>query len=140
MISILIREHECKSVTDTAEVGRDVKNGWRELSAAEISAAGMVGYEHLVCPINTVVHEDGTIVFTPPAPPSDDELYEKLRLEAERRLSLTDKYATVDYPDSALRETVLAYRADLRAINRQPGAPWDGGGELTPWPELPTVE
>ena len=35
---------------------------------------------------------------------------------------------------------LLTYIQALRDIPAQPGAPWDGGGELTPWPELPTVE
>ena len=46
----------------------------------------------------------------------------------------TDQYSMDDYPDNERR---AAYRADLRALNHQKGAPWDGGGELTPWPELP---
>ena len=72
-----------------------------------------------------------------PPEPTMEELYESLRIETERRLADTDKFATVDYPDNALRKKMLVYRAELRAINHQPGAPWDGGGELTPWPELP---
>ena len=32
-----------------------------------------------------------------------------------------------------------AYAEALCDLPAQPGAPWDGGGELTPWPEEPTV-
>ena len=137
---ILKKEKTVINVDTDKDRSNYASAGWQELTPEQIAAAGMLGYEHLVSPANTIVNVDGSITFTPPESPSNDELYGKLRLEAERRLSLTDKYATVDYPDSALRETVLAYRADLRAINHQPGAPWDGGGELTPWPELPSVE
>ncbi|MDY0204729.1 MAG: phage tail assembly chaperone [Desulfovibrio desulfuricans] len=35
--------------------------------------------------------------------------------------------------------TIKAYRQFLRDLPAQEGAPWDGGGELTPWPELPEV-
>lgn len=35
--------------------------------------------------------------------------------------------------------TLLTYIQALRDLPAQEGAPWDGGGELTPWPERPTV-
>ena len=35
---------------------------------------------------------------------------------------------------------LLTYIQALRDLPAQPGAPWDGGGDLTPWPELPSVE
>ena len=34
---------------------------------------------------------------------------------------------------------LLKYIQALRDLPAQPGAPWDGGGELTPWPEVPEV-
>ncbi len=74
-----------------------------------------------------------------PPEPTMEELYESLRIETERRLADTDKFATVDYPDNALREKMLVYRAELRAINHQPDAPWDGGGSKTPWPVIPEL-
>ena len=74
-----------------------------------------------------------------PAPLTEAQLSEMLRVSTEQRLAATDKYATVDFPDNDLREKMLAYRAELRALNHQKGAPWDGGGELTPWPEQPMV-
>lgn len=116
-----------------------VGRGWRELTPDEITAAGMEGYEHIVSPLNTTADADGIITFKPPAPPSETELYESLRLEAERLLAATDQYGMDDYPDNELRAAYRAYRADLRGINRQPGAPWDGGGPATPWPAPPEV-
>ncbi|WP_417293066.1 phage tail assembly chaperone [Desulfovibrio porci] len=42
-----------------------------------------------------------------------------------------------DYPlDNADMVTVRAYRQALRDLPQQDGAPWDGGGEETPWPVL----
>lgn len=35
------------------------------------------------------------------------------------------------------RTAVQAYRQALRDIPAQEGAPWDGGGKETPWPDLP---
>ena len=74
---------------------------------------------------------------TPP-PPTLDQLFAAMRASRDARLAATDKYLLVDYPisegDLAL---VKAYRAALRDLPDQPGAPWDGGGEETPWPELP---
>ena len=73
-------------------------------------------------------------------PPTEEELFVQLRDARATRLDATDKYLMPDYPISTegLAE-VKAYRQALRDLPAQPGAPWDGGGELTPWPELPTV-
>lgn len=43
------------------------ERGDRELSSEECVEYGMVGKEKWVTPQNTVVNEDGSIVFTPPA-------------------------------------------------------------------------
>ena len=43
-----------------------------------------------------------------------------------------------DYPIPADQRTaVQAYRQALRDLPAQEGAPWDGGAEDTPWPDLP---
>ena len=70
--------------------------------------------------------------------PSEEYLLSKLRVTRNSSLQETDKYMTVDFPiTDTLRSEILEYRQRLRAITEQPGAPWDGGGELTPWPEKP---
>ena len=70
--------------------------------------------------------------------PSDEYLFSKLRVTRNSFLQETDKYMTVDFPiTDTLRSKILEYRQCLRDITEQPGAPWDGGGELTPWPEKP---
>lgn len=71
-------------------------------------------------------------------PLTSKELYEMLRIWTEQRLAITDKYALIDFPNSDLREKMLAYRAALRALNHQPGAPWPDGD--IPWPVMPEVE
>ena len=77
---------------------------------------------------------------TPPAP-TTEQLFSTLRAARDARLSATDKYLLPDYPISAdSLALVKIYRHALRDIPVQPGAPWDGGGEKTPWPEMPTVE
>lgn len=114
---------------------------WRELSDTEILNAGISGYESFVGPHNTSITEDGSIVFIPPPPPTDDELFTQLRAARDAKLTATDKYLLPDYPISAdALSAVKAYRQTLRDLPGQEGAPWDGGGELTPWPELPAVQ
>lgn len=45
-----------------------------------------------------------------------------------------------DYPlDNTRKEAVRLYRQALRDLPAQEGAPWDGGREETPWPEIPSV-
>lgn len=117
-----------------------IKNGGRKLSPQEIAAAGMTGYEHFVSPVNTKIGPDGAIMFTPPEPPSSASLFAYLRAERDRRLSATDYLLMPDYPlDDTLKGAVQLYRQALRDLPSQEGAPWDGGGEATPWPEIPSV-
>lgn len=71
---------------------------------------------------------------------SEEARFERLRVERDRRLTTTDYMLMPDYPlDDALKENVQAYRQALRDLPSQEGAPWDGGGEETPWPQLPSV-
>ena len=125
------------NVDNEADYAAHISAGWQVVSHEEIADAGMSGYEHLIGPHNTTVNEDGNIAFTPPKPLSEAELFNLLRAETECRLARTDVFGMDDYPDNEKRAAFRAYRAELRALNHQEGAPWDGGGELTPWPELP---
>lgn len=71
---------------------------------------------------------------------SEPARFERLRAERDRRLSETDYLLMPDYPLSGdSRAAVQAYRQALRDLPAQEGAPWDGGGEETPWPALPVV-
>lgn len=69
---------------------------------------------------------------------SEAARFERLRAERDRRLSATDYLLMPDYPlDGTLKGAVQLYRQALRDLPAQEGAPWDGGEEGTPWPELP---
>ena len=69
---------------------------------------------------------------------SEEARFERLRAERDRRLSATDYLLMQDYPlDDTLKGAVQAYRQALRDLPAQEGAPWDGGEESTPWPDLP---
>ena len=69
---------------------------------------------------------------------SEAARFERLRAERDSRLSATDYLLMQDYPlDNTLKEAVRLYRQALRDLPSQEGAPWDGGGESTPWPDLP---
>ena len=73
-----------------------------------------------------------------PEPPSSEQLLDMLRNARDARIVATDKYLLADYPiNPEALEAVKTYRQALRNLPAQPGAPWDGGGEETPWPELP---
>lgn len=71
---------------------------------------------------------------------SEGARFERLRSERDRRLAATDYLLMPDYPlDDTRKEAVQTYRQALRDLPSQEGAPWDGGGEETPWPEIPNV-
>ena len=64
----------------------------------------------------------------------------RLRTERDACLTVTDKYLLSDYPISAEDlATVKAYRQALRDLPAQEGAPFDGGGDETPWPAIPQL-
>lgn len=69
---------------------------------------------------------------------SEEARFERLRSERDQRLAATDYLLMPDYPLSDDQRTILqVYRQALRDLPSQEGAPWDGGGESTPWPDLP---
>ena len=70
--------------------------------------------------------------------PTKDELFSTLRMERDARLAATDYYVMIDYPVED-KSAMLAYRQALRDLPAQAGAPWDGGGEKTPWPSKPEL-
>ena len=85
---------------------------------------------------------------TPP-PPTIEELFDMLRSFRDARISavlwVRERHADELELDKETTLTpeqytaLLTYIQALRDLPSQPGAPWDGGGELTPWPELPSV-
>ncbi len=74
------------------------------------------------------------------SPETEGERFSLLQQACAAKLAETDKLTMPDYPISEeTRADVNAYRKEIRELNHQPGAPWDGGGELTPWPQEPAV-
>lgn len=139
MYRIFIYNGIALNVDNDADAEMLLKNGGVELDSEKIKALGMSGYVHLVSQSNTTVSAEGTITFTPPAP-SFESLFTNLRTERDLCLAATDYLLMPDYPISDdQRAVVQAYRQALRDLPAQPGAPWDGGGEATPWPEIPNV-
>ena len=133
--------NKCCNVDNDADMQRLLDGGGVLLTLDEIKAAGMAGYESLVGPDNTAVSEDGSITFNKPSDAAlAEQLYTNLRAARDARLAATDKYMLADYPISGDNlALVKEYRAALRDLPEQPGAPWDGGGEATPWPIMPEV-
>lgn len=69
------------------------------------------------------------------SPDSVQERFRMLRGLRDAKIAETDYLVTPDYPlTEAGRAKVVAYRQALRDLPGQTGAPWDGGGGLTPWP------
>ena len=67
-----------------------------------------------------------------------EQLFATLRAARDARLTATDKYLLADYPINTDNLALIkVYRADLRALPAQPGAPWSGGD--IPWPVMPAV-
>ena len=107
--------------------------GWFELTSEQISKAGITGYEQYVAPHNTVIDVNGDIIFTPPQPPTPEELAATVRAQRDALLAATDKYMTTDYPLSdEAKAAIKAYRQALRDIPQQEGFP-----ENVVWPAKP---
>ena len=67
----------------------------------------------------------------------EQALWQSLRKERGRRIELTDYLFLADCAaDDAKMAKAREYRQALRDLPAQEGAPWDGGGDKTPWPEL----
>lgn len=94
--------------------------------------------------------EEGDIIEisnTPPSP-SNDELFNRLRFERDTRITdllwMRERHADeleLGKETSLTPEqytALLTYIQALRDIPAQPGAPWDGGGVETPWPDAPS--
>ena len=80
----------------------------------------------------------GRPVALPPPAPSQEALFTGLRAQRDSRIAATDYLLMPDYPISPERLAVVkTYRQALRDLPDQPGAPWDGGGDETPWPVKP---
>ena len=80
---------------------------------------------------------DGGLYYKSAVPSAPSAVvFASLRTERDRRLTATDYLLMPDYPLSGdQRAAVQVYRQALRDLPAQDGAPWDGGGEATPWPE-----
>ncbi|WP_291301243.1 phage tail assembly chaperone [Desulfovibrio sp. MES5] len=64
----------------------------------------------------------------------------RLRAARDALLAATDKFMLADYPiSSAELVEVKSYRQMLRDLPAQEGAPFDGGGDDTPWPAIPQL-
>ena len=88
-----------------------------------------------------IEEKDGLFIILKTPPPSPEMLFANLRSERDRRIAATDYLIMPDYPlaeDS--RAAVQSYRQALRDLPVLEGAPWDGGGEATPWPAMPAVQ
>ena len=82
-----------------------------------------------------------------PLPPTEEELFDRLRSFRDARITdvlwMRERHA--DELELGKKPTLtpeqytalLTYIQELRDLPVQPGAPWDGGGNETPWPVKP---
>ena len=111
---------------------------WREEDAPAQLAKGMITEEAWLEICAAKAAEERAIWLT--SPDTESERFELLRSARDAKLTATDYLVAPDYPlADEQRAVVTAYRQALRDLPAQEGAPWDGGGELTPWPEMPVV-
>lgn len=115
----------------------------KRVNDAWVNVENHVGEKGFVNGVPTTIEKYGPLPegwsATPPVPTAE-QLFSALRAARDARLSATDKYLLPDYPITAdALAQVKIYRAELRALPGQAGAPWDGGGEETPWPASPEV-
>lgn len=77
---------------------------------------------------------------------SMDARYARLRFERDQRLAAHDNMVSlltrkqrlgIDVSDQL--QALDAYAEQLCNLPAQDGAPWDGGGEATPWPDMPAI-
>lgn len=131
---ILYKGEEVVNVDNNEDLSTMIKNGWKQLTDAEIKDAGMEGYEQYVSPLNTIVDANGKITFTPPSQEElDEQAASAIRMERNNLLSKTDYLVSVDYPISEEKlAEVKAYRKALRDITEQPGFP-----QNVVWPKNP---
>ncbi len=114
----------------------------KRVNGAWVNVENHIGEQGYINGVPAEVKEYGPLPdgwSTTHSAPTAEQLFSVLRASRDARLAATDKYMLPDYPiaEDALAQ-VKAYRAELRAMPDQPGAPWDGGGDATPWPEQPS--
>lgn len=111
---------------------------WNVNDVPEMKANGWLDEEQYQAIMAEKAAEAHQVWLT--SPDTEAERFQMLRQARDGRLAQTDYLMAQDYPiaDDA-RYAVANYRTALRNITELPGAPWDGGGELTPWPTMPTI-
>ena len=77
---------------------------------------------------------------------SMDARYARLRAKRDQRLAAHDNMVSLltrkqrlGIDVSEQLQALDAYAEQLCNLPAQDGAPWDGGGEATPWPDMPAI-
>ena len=111
---------------------------WREEDAGARLACGFVTEEAWLEMCARKAAEERAAWLASPVTVADR--FSLLRAARDGRLAASDYLVAPDYPlTEEERATVTAYRQALRDLPAQTDAPWDGGGEETPWPEPPAT-
>lgn len=122
----------------------------KRVNGVWIDVENHVGEKGYVNGVPTEIKEYGPLPEgwsdTPP-PPTIEELFDMLRSFRDARISAVlwmrerhaDELELGKEPTLTPEQytALLTYIQALRDLPAQPGAPWDCGGELTPWPDMP---
>lgn len=109
---------------------------WKEHDAPKMIAKGYLTEEEYKAIKETEAAEEYQIWLN--SLDTIEERFRMLRTARDTKIAATDFMQTLDYPLNEEKRTLLAqYRQALRDLPSKEGAPWDGGGELTPWPDAP---
>ncbi len=109
---------------------------WPEEAAADKLARGYITEEAWLeqCAAKAAQEHQAWVQ----SPETLQERFRMLRVARDAKIAETDYLLRADYPISPEKlEAVKLYRQALRDLPGQQGAPWDGGGDATPWPVRP---
>lgn len=156
MIRVFILDYDnyrcCMNVTSDEEAQKLLDSGMEEVAQDKVAEifGELASY---ACPLNTYVHEDGRIVFDAPVVDLMQQNFSLIRGKRDNLLQAYDKkisqlnralyMAESEAGKEKIRTSIQAWHEYAQALcdlPSQPGAPWDGGGEGTPWPKEPVIE
>ena len=116
MYRVFILDKICLNVDNEIDAQNLISQGAKEIKDLSI----FNGYENLVCPINTVVNDDGSITFTAPKEKSLSELKSEKLSELT---AITSKYDNQLVNNTMIINSSLGFsiNADLRSQNNLRG-------------------
>lgn len=134
LVNVYRPDHSNKIVISDTKLQEYLADGWVDEAT----------YKQICEQKSAVKHQEWLT-----SPDTLEERFRMLRMARDAKLAEYDKHISqLDrmlrmYPNNMdyynLRNSWDDYAITLCNLPEQPGAPWDGGGELTPWPVVPNL-